>query len=59
MATLAQNESKKTSKRVKAGLRIAFQNGIFMGSGNILGYDKIKILWQLIKNKQIQLDIYI
>ena len=32
MATLAQNESKKTSQRVKAGLRIAFQNGIFMGS---------------------------
>ena len=41
MATLAQNESKKTSQRVKSGLRIAFQNGIFMGSGNILGYDKV------------------
>ena len=41
MATLAQNESKKTSQRVKAGLKVAFMNGIFMGSGNILGYEKI------------------
>ena len=41
MATLAQNESKKTSTRVKAGMQIAFQNGIIMGTGNILGYLKI------------------
>lgn len=41
MATLAQNESKKTSTRVKAGMQIAFQNGIIMGTGNILGYYKI------------------
>ena len=36
MATLAQNESKKTSQRVKAGQMISFQNGVFYGSGNIL-----------------------
>ena len=40
MATLAQNESKKTSQRVKAGQMISFQNGVFYGSGNILGYNK-------------------
>ena len=40
MATLAQNESKKTSQRVKAGQMISFQNGVFYGTGNILGYDK-------------------
>ena len=41
MATLAQNESKKTSVRVKAGQKISFQNGVIYGNGNILGYDKI------------------
>lgn len=41
MATLAQNESKKISERVKAGQRISFQNGVFYGSGNILGYDRV------------------
>lgn len=30
MATLAQNESKKTSVRVKAGQRISFQMVLFM-----------------------------
>src|SRR5574344_1157127 len=39
MATLAQNESKKTSQRVKAGQLISFQNGVFYGTGNILGYN--------------------
>ena len=41
MATLAQNESKKTSVRVKAGQKISFQNGVIYGNGNILGYDKV------------------
>lgn len=41
MATLAQNESKKTSQRVKAGQKISFENGVIYGTGNILGYDKI------------------
>lgn len=41
MATLAQNESKKTSVRVKAGQKISFQNGVLYGNGNILGYDRV------------------
>ena len=41
MATLAQNESKKTSMRVRAGQRVSFQNAVPYGSGNILGYDKL------------------
>ena len=41
MATLAQNESKKKSQRVKAGQMISFQNGVFYGSDNILGYNKV------------------
>ena len=41
MATLAQNESKKTSVRVKAGQKISFENGVLYGNGNILGYDRV------------------
>lgn len=41
MATLAQNESKKLSQRIKAGQTITFQNGVFYGTGNILGYDRV------------------
>ena len=41
MATLAQNESKKTSMRVKAGQMISYKNGVFYGNGNILGYDRV------------------
>lgn len=41
MATLAQNESKKTSLRVKAGQMVSFQNGVIYGNGNVLGYDKV------------------
>lgn len=41
MATLAQNESKKTSVRVKSGQKISFENGVLYGNGNILGYDRV------------------
>lgn len=41
MATLAQNESKKISQRVKAGQMISFMNGVPYGNGNILGYDRV------------------
>ncbi|MCR5836915.1 MAG: recombinase family protein [Lachnospiraceae bacterium] len=41
MATLAQNESKKTSVRVKAGQMISFEKGVLYGNGNILGYDRV------------------
>ena len=41
MAILAQDESKKTSQRVKAGQKISFLNGVFYGTGNILWYDRV------------------
>lgn len=40
MATLAQDESRKISERVKAGLKVARNKGIILGCGNILGYDR-------------------
>ena len=39
MATLAQEESRKTSERVRAGQKISRDNGVLYGNGNILGYD--------------------
>ena len=36
MATLAQDESRKTSVRVKAGQQTSMENGVFYGNGNIL-----------------------
>lgn len=40
MATLAQEESRKTSERVRAGQKISRDNGVLYGNGNILGYDR-------------------
>lgn len=42
MATLAQEESRKTSGRVRAGQKVSRENGVLYGNGNILGYDLIK-----------------
>lgn len=41
MATLAQDESRKTSMRVKAGQKVSMQNGVLYGNGNILGYNRV------------------
>ena len=41
MATLAQEESRKVSERVKAGQKISRDNGVLYGSGNILGYNRV------------------
>ena len=41
MATLAQDESRKTSIRVKSGQQTSMNNGVIYGNGNILGYDKV------------------
>ncbi|MCC8027529.1 MAG: recombinase family protein [Clostridium sp.] len=38
MATIAQEESRKTSENVRAGQRISRQKGVLRGTGNILGY---------------------
>ena len=42
MASLAQDESRKISDRVKYGINMARQKGVLYGNGNILGYDRIK-----------------
>lgn len=41
MASMAQEESRKVSERVKAGQQISRENGTIYGSGNILGYDRL------------------
>ena len=41
MATLAQDESRKTSIRVKAGQRASMEKGVNFQNGSILGYDKV------------------
>lgn len=41
MATIAQEESRKTSENVRAGQRISRQNGVLRGTGNILGYRRV------------------
>lgn len=41
MATLAQDESRKTSIRVKSGQKVSMEKGVFYGNGNILGYDRV------------------
>lgn len=38
MATLAQDESRKTSVRVKAGQKTSMERGVFYGNRNILGW---------------------
>ena len=45
MATLAQDESRKTSIRVKSGQQTSMENGVFYGNGNILGYDRIETIF--------------
>ena len=50
MATLAQNESKKTSQRVKAGQQISFKNGVFYSHG-LLGYDYNKLTKEVTVNE--------
>ena len=41
MATFAQDESRKTSIRVKSGQQTSMENGVVYGTGNILGYDRV------------------
>ena len=41
MATLVQDESRKTSLRVKSGQQTSMNNGVVYGNGNILGYDRV------------------
>ena len=41
MATLAQEESRKISERVRAGQQISREKGVLYGTGNILGYERV------------------
>ena len=41
MATLAQEESRKISERVRAGQAISRENGVLYGTGNIIGYNRV------------------
>lgn len=45
MATLAQEESRKISERVRAGQAISRENGVLYGTGNIIGYNSSE--WNL------------
>ena len=40
MSSLAQDESRKISSRVKSGQRTSMEKGVFYGNGNIMGYDR-------------------
>ncbi len=41
MATIAQDESRKISVRVKDGQQVSMEKGVLYGNGNILGYDRV------------------
>ena len=56
MATLAQDESRKTSIRVKSGQQTSMDNGVYYGNGNILGYDRSE---QLLPDKTKLVDFFI
>ena len=56
MATLAQDESRKTSIRVKSGQQTSMDNGVYYGNGNILGYDRVE---QLLPDKSKTVDFLI
>jgi DNA invertase Pin-like site-specific DNA recombinase len=43
MATLAQEESRKISERVKWGHKRAMKNGVVFGANRTLGYDRDKV----------------
>lgn len=47
MATLAQEESRKTSERVRAGQKVSREKGVLYGNGNILGYDRVGDTYQI------------
>lgn len=47
MATMAQEESRKISERVLAGQMVSRQKGVLYGSGNIIGYDRVKDTYEI------------
>lgn len=55
MATLAQDESRKTSIRVKSGQQTSMNNGVIYGNGNILGYTRYE--WKEGDKKCVEMRI--
>lgn len=55
MATLAQDESRKTSVRVKSGQQTSMNNGVLYGNGNILGYTRYE--WKEGDKKRVEMRI--
>lgn len=62
MATLAQEESRKVSERVNAGLRVSQEKGVLRGS-KILGYDRVgktfKINEEESKTVKMMFELYV
>lgn len=56
MATLAQDESRKTSIRVKSGQQTSMDNGVFYGNGNILGYTRFE--WKDGEKRHVEMRIH-
>lgn len=52
MATLAQEESRKISERVRAGQATSREKKVLYGNGNILGYNKDKISGTYVINEE-------
>ncbi len=52
MATLAQDESRKISMRVKAGQRSSMEKGTFFQNGSILGYEYDKVNRTMVVNEE-------
>ena len=52
MATLAQEESRKISERVRAGQKISRDNCVLYGNGNILGYDRDNVKGTYVINEE-------
>ena len=63
MATLAQEESRKVSERVRAGQKISRENGVLYGNGNIIGYDRVGSTYVINKEQaetvRIIFDLYL
>lgn len=51
MSTLAQEESRKISDRVKAGQKISRDNGVLYGNGNILGYTRVEDTYKIVEEE--------
>ena len=56
MASIAQEESRKTSERAKKGQQISRKNGTYYGNGNVLGYVRHSIIEDGVKTVSFEID---